>query len=375
MAEPDVIDRRALGRATLARQMLLERADVPVVGAVERLVGLQAQAVYSPYYGLWSRVAGFEPDDLASLLLDRRVVRIAVMRGTVHLVSADDCLVLRPLTQPLYDRDLRTSPQYAADLAGLDLAAVAEAARALVDDAPRTAAELRTLLAERWPRHAPAALAHAARGLLPLVQVPPRAVWGRSGQARLTTAEAWLGRPLAVDPSPGDMVLRYLAAFGPASVADAQVWSGLTRLKDVFEGLRPGLRAFRSEAGVELFDLPDAPRPGPDVPAPVRFLPDFDNLLRSHADRTRVISDQDRKGIATKNGVTPHAVLVDGEFAGTWRVERDGAAARLAVSPVRALAAADRAAVAEEGARLLAFAAADVDAEKHEVDVTHAGVG
>jgi hypothetical protein len=329
---PETLGPRALGRATLARQMLLERAaGVPAAAAVTHLVGLQAQAPFSPYYGLLARLDGFAPDEVGDALVDRRLVRIVLMRGTVHLVTADDALTLRPLVQPIMDRAVATAPEHAAALRSVDQGELVAAARALVEEAPRTNAELVAALAERWPGVEPRSLGFGARCLLPLVQVPPRAVWGRSGQARLTTLDSWVGRPLGPAPSMAAVVERYLGAFGPASVADLQVWCGLTRLRPVVEELRPRLVTFRSEDGVELFDLPDAPRPGPDAEAPVRFLPDFDNLLRSHADRTRVISDADRRRITPRNGVTPHAVLVDGTFAGTWRLARAADAASVAV--------------------------------------------
>jgi hypothetical protein len=364
----EVLGRRALGRATLARQMLLERATgTTAAEAVAHLVGLQAQAPFSPYYGLLARLEGFTPDTVADGLVDRSLVRIVLMRGTVHLVTAEDALVLRPFIQPLMDRAVAMTPQYAEGLRAVAPDELAAAARALVEEAPRTNGELADALAERWPDADRASLAFGARGLLPLVQVPPRAVWGNSAQARLTTLDSWVGRPLAAEPPRASIVERYLGAFGPASVADLQLWCGLTRLREVVDGLRPRLATFRSEAGVELFDLPDAPRPGPDVEAPVRLLPDFDNLLRSHADRTRVISDADRKRITPTNGVTPHAVLVDGEFAGTWRLTQAKGTVGVAVELSSPVTRARRADVAAEAARVAAFTSPDAD---HDVTVT-----
>jgi hypothetical protein len=362
----EVLDRRRLNRALLERQLLLRRWDLPALEAVERLAGMQAQAPNTPYVGLWTRLEGFRPEKLSALLVRRRAVRLAMMRGTVHLVSARDCLALRPLLQPIYERDLRLNKSYAPAIAGLDLRTLAGAARELVDEQPRTNAELGALLQERWPDRDPEALARATRGLLPLVQVPPRGLWGRGGMPTLTTAEAWLGRPLARRPSIERMVLRYLAAFGPATVRDVQAWSGLTRLQEVMDRLRPRLLAFRDEGGGELFDLPKAPRPHPEAPAPVRFLPEYDNLLLSHAERTRVVADEYRARLMTVNGLIVGTVLVDGFVRASWKVHR-APDATLVVTPFRRLSAKDAAAVEREGRALLAFVEGDAEVGSVEI--------
>jgi hypothetical protein len=361
----DVLSLQALNRALLARQLLLRRVPLPdagtradrVIETVEHLVGLQAQAPFPPYYGLWSRLADFRPLDLAELILSRQVVRIALMRGTIHLVSARDCLMLRPLVQPVLDRSLTAI--FGKQIAGVDRIALAAAGRALVEEVPRTFSELGALLSEQWPGHAPNALAQAIRTLVPLVQVPPRAVWGAAGQSAHTSAENWLGRPVDSNPPLEDLVTRYLTAFGPATVRDIQAWSGLTRLREPVERLRPGLRTFRDEQGNELFDLPEAPRPGPDTPAPVRLVAEFDNLVLSHADRTRVISEQNRKRLFTKNGIFPGTVLVNGFALGMWRISRSKGAAALTIEMFEPVGSRDHAAVAREGERLLSFAAPD----------------
>lgn len=351
-----VLSPRALNRALLARQLLLRHSRLTVPDAVEHLVGMQAQAPFSPYFALWSRLEGFRPEALSQLLLDRSVVRMVLMRGTIHLVTGRDALAMRPVVQPVLERGFAHS-QYPRKLAGVDLAEVEAAGRALVEQTPRTPAELGALLEARWPGKDAGALSQALRYRLPLVQVPPRGVWGQSGQTTLTTAEAWLGKPLASEASPEALVLRYLAAFGPASVKDLQVWSGLTRLGEVVERLAPRLRAYRDEHGQELWDVPDAPRPDPETPAPPRFLPDFDNVLLSHADRTRIITDAYRQRITTANGVLPGTVLVDGFVRGIWKLQRERDTATLLIEPFKRLSAEDRAAVAEEGTRLLTFAA------------------
>ena len=363
---PEVLSRRALNRALLSRQLLLDRPDLPedadgrraaVISAIEHLVGLQAQAPFPPYYGLWSRLGGFRPEDLASLITDRSTVRIALMRGTIHLVSARDCLPLRRQLQPVLERGLRGA--FGRQLAGVDPAALAAAGRELVESVPMAFSQLGAALAERWPDHPPAALAQGVRALVPLVQVPPRAVWGRAGQSLHTSAEHWLGlsaRGAAGQPnSLAELVQRYLAAFGPATVRDVAAWSGLTGLRPVLDELRPALVTFRDEQGAELFDLPSAPRPGDAAPAPVRLAAEFDNLLLAHADRSRVVHADDLKRFYTINGIFPGAILVDGFVAGMWRLARTRSTATLAVElfgPTR-----QRDQVAREAERMLAFCA------------------
>ncbi len=361
---------RALNRALLARQMLLERAGRSVADAVRDLYGLQAQAPWSPYTALWSRLAGFDPHDLGAMLTERRAVRIVVMRGTVHLLTTDDALALRALHAGYLARNLRTS-QWQSGLADLDLTEVEAAGRALVEEAPRPFGQLGRLLAERWPDRDPAALSQVARAVVPLVQVPPRAVWGRSGQVTVTSLEHWAGRPLDDAATLDDMVLRYLAVYGPASVMDVQAWSGLTRLREVTDRLGDRVVRFRNDAGRELLDLPDAPRPDPDTPAPVRFLPDFDNVSLSHADRTRLVDDDVRKRLMRANGLLPGTVLVDGRVEAEWSIDRAGDRATIVVTPFRPLTAAERADVEHEAAALLRFLAAV--AGEHDVVVAPHG--
>lgn len=335
--------------------MLLRRWGLSATEAIEHLVGLQAQAPNPPYVGLWTRLEGFRPDDLAGLILDRRAVRVALMRDTVHLVSARDCLALRPLMQPVFERNLYANRAHRAGIEGIDVEALAAAGRALLEERPRSARELGELLRERWPDRDPASLARAIRHLVPLVQVPPRGIWGKSGPAAHATVEAWLGRTLDPDPSPDQMVLRYLGAFGPATVKDVQAWSGLTRLGEVMDRLRPRLRVFRDEQGKELFDLPDAPRPDPDTPAPARFLPEFDNAILSHADRARIIANDYRKVIASRNGVVPATVLVDGFVRGTWKAQRTRKKTTIEIQQFEPLPQENRDALAEEAERLARF--------------------
>ncbi|MFD8419544.1 winged helix DNA-binding domain-containing protein [Streptomyces sp. NPDC059466] len=347
-----VLGPRALNRATLERQHLLRRsAALTATEAVGHLVGLQAQNVKPPYYALAARLEGFRPEDLSTAMADRAVVRIVTLRSTIHTHTAADALSVRPLVQPARDRELNA---FRKGLVGVDLERLAVIARELVEAEPRTMKQLREALLARWPDADPFALSVAARCGLPLVQVTPRGLWGHSGQVALTTAEHWLGRPAEPAPAPDATVLRYLAAFGPASVKDMQTWAGLTRLREAFERLRPRLVTFRDEKGVELFDLPDAPRPDPDTPAPPRFLPEFDNLLLAHADRSRVVP-AGLKGRTWAGNQAYRTLLVDGFLAGLWR--QDGNV--LTVEPFGTLTKGRREEVVGEAERMLRVMSGD----------------
>jgi hypothetical protein len=354
-----IVSRRALNRTLLERQLLLARSAVSATVAIERLVGMQAQEPLDPYVGLWTRLDGFRADDLARLITGRHAVRMGLMRGTVHLVSARDALAMRPVVQQIYERIFASArgdvgvPTFTSRLVGVDIKVLLAAARKLVDESPRTAAELRPLLKKRWPRRDADALAAAAHFLLPLVQVPPRGVWGSSGQARHTTLEAWLGKPLGGDASPDALIERYLRAFGPATVADARNWSRLTGLREVFERLRPRLRTFRDEAGRELFDVPDGVLSDPETPAPPRFLPQYDNVFLGHEDRSRIVGDNFRQTPWIEG--TFGTVLVDGFIAALWKILRKDGTATLLIEPVTTLGRRDQGAVAAEGERLLTF--------------------
>ena len=351
-----VLGALALNRATLARQLLLDRAALAPLDAVRHLVGLQSQVPHNPYTALWSRVAGFRPETLSVALEQRETVRLGVMRGTIHLLTAADSLVLRPATQPVFEGQLWRHRDFSPQLRGVDLDPVIEAGRLTLEE-PRTGTELRAFLAARFPMLDAAALAYACQMRLALVQVPPRGLWRKSAQARWTTAEAWLDRPLEPAPSLEDVVLRYLAAFGPASVADVTTWCRLTRLRAVVERLRSQLVTVRDERGRELFDLPAAPRPDPDTPAPVRFLPEYDNVLLSHDDRSRFVAAPDRAVLGPVWSVGWGSVLHDGLVRAIWRAEADGIVVRHVPLSKKAVAS-----VAAEGRRLARFLglAADV---------------
>jgi Winged helix DNA-binding domain len=365
----EVLGRRALNRALLERQGLLRRQEVPAIDMIEHLVGMQAQEPDDPYVGLWTRLEGFRAEELSDLISARRAVRASLMRATIHLVSADDCLRLRPVVQPVLERDVYPNPTYGRErLAGLDVDALLEAGRELLDEKPRTAAELRALLGARWPERDPAALAYAVRGLLPVVYVPPRGIWGESGRVALSTVETWIGRGVEPHREPDEMVLRYLRAFGPATVSDVRTWSRLTGLRAVVERLRPRLRTYRDEHSRELFDVPDAPLPDPYTSAPVRFLPRFDNALLSHADRVRIVSDEYRKRIIAGGGMgSVGTFLVGGFVRGTWKIEQIRNKATLVIESFEVLPREHRDAVAEEGEQLLRFIAEFESAQTPEV--------
>jgi Winged helix DNA-binding domain len=361
-----VLGRRALNRALLERQMLLRRRRVPVLDAVEHLVAMQAQVPRDPYVALWSRLDRFRPGSLAEPIADHRAVRMTLLRGTLHLVTARDALALRPLMQRVVERTLYGSSPLRTAVDSVDVEALLALFRQLFDERPRTRAELVEAIRARWPDRDATSLGYAMY-LLPTVQVTPRGLWGTSGPSAFTMVEQWLGRSVEAHAKPDEMLLRYLAAFGPATVADAQNWSGLSGLKEVFERLRPSLRTFRDEQGRELFDVPDAPLTNPDTPAPVRFLPEYDNVGLAHADRSRIIAAEVRLWSEVGWG----SVLVDGFGSARWKMDLEDDAAVLRIEPYIKLSRADTASILEEGERLVRFLAAEAD----RYDIRFAPVG
>lgn len=368
----DILTRRQLNRATLARQMLLDRVDTSALDAIRFLVGLQAQEPPDPYIGLWSRLTAFDTAELEKLILDRDVVRLVVQRGTVHAVTADDCLLLRPLAQPILTQQLWSHSDYKGRYDGVDLDHVMEFARDVLAE-PRTTRQLRQAIGEQFPEHDAAALAFACRNLLPFIQVPPRGLWATPGQVVGTTAEAWIGRPVEPNPSVDDVMMRYVAAFGPATVQDAATWSRYTGLREVFDRLRRRLRTFHDEDGREYFDVPDGPLPDEDTPAPVRFLPQFDNLLLSHADRSRFTAGGDYSEIWLNTTGFLGNVLVDGMLVGLWRFDQptravqQGKKSGVLTITTRPLSRRDVTAVEAEARRFIEFVS---PGGRHDVVVT-----
>jgi hypothetical protein len=342
---PDVLSRRALNRALLARQLLLERQELPADDAIGRVAGLQAQAPVPPFVGLWTRLAGFEAEELRRLIDDRRIVRATLMRHTIHLVRAGDYAWLRPTIQPALDANF--GAQTGKRLAGLDIEPFLKAARKEFRKRPLTFAEVKELIRERDPDWDVDAIAYGVRTHLELIGVPGQSRWRFGGRAPFVLGEDWLGRKLA-KPDPREMVRRYLAAFGPATPGDATAWSGVGGMRQVFESMRGELRTFRDEGGRELFDVPDAPLPPEDAEAPIRFLPEYDNTLLGHKDRTRVIADEHRPLVYIGSGLMIGTVLVDGFAAAGWRISDD----RLELEPFRKLTKAEENAIEPEAEAL-----------------------
>jgi hypothetical protein len=356
---PTTLTSRQLNRALLARQHLLDRSAMPPSAMVTHLVALQAQNPQDPYVGLWSRLERFDPAGVSAALERRELVRLGLLRTTLHLVTAEDARRLWPILEPVLGRAWSSGP-FRKDLEGVEMSAVLAAAHGMLGET-RTIAELGRLLAAEFPGRRPTSLAYAARFLLPIVQVPPRGLWGRTGQAAWRHVDAWVeadpstARNGSSDERSGvpDLVMRYLAAFGPATPADVSTWSWLTGIREVFEGLRPRLRVYRDPAGRELFDLPDAPLPHSDTPAPVRFLPEFDNVALSHADRARIMAPE---AVGRLTGFVG-TFLVDGFVAGQWRVARRGDRATLVIDPFVPVGGGERDDLQAEGASLLEFLA------------------
>jgi hypothetical protein len=342
------LSRRELNRTLLARQMLLERQLLSPAEAIEHLVGMQAQEPQAPYVGLWSRIEGFDPHELSGLIANGEALRGALMRCTVHLVTVRDWARLWPLTRPVRQRNFQGSA-FRKQIAGVDVEALLEAGRALLAERPRSRAELGPLLAARWPGFDPVALAHAASLLNPVVQTPPRGLWRQGGQARWAPANGELPGGIEEQAVLDETILRYLAAYGPATVKDIQAWCGLSGLRAHTERLRPQLRSFRDDQGSELLDVPDGILADPGTAAPVRFLAPFDNVQLAHADRSRIIDAGDRDRVYQDRLM--RTFLVDGFVAGTWQIE----GAVLHLRPLHAIRGSERDAVHEEGMRLLAF--------------------
>jgi hypothetical protein len=347
---------RALNRALIDRQFLLRRTDRTPLEVIRRLVAVQAQEPNWAHVGLWSRIEAFTQSQLTALLEDREVVRSALLRSTQHLAAADDFRRLRPVLQPVLDRTAG-SPYFTRNSAGLDPASLVAEGLDLLAGGTLPRKELARRLAERHPGRDGRILAGQVELHTPLVHGAATGAWGSWGNrsaVSVTPAESWLGQPMATAATATaakELVRRYLAAFGPATVKDVQAWCGLTRLGEVVAEMRAELRRYSGPDGRELIDLADAELPDPETPAPVRLLPAFDNALLGHADRTRIISDEDRRWVMPGQARVRPTFLVDGRVHGTWSLD----AGTLRLTPLRPLGVTDRADLEREADRLLRF--------------------
>ena len=355
-----VLSAKAVNRATLARQVLLEREQTSAVDVIGRLAGMQGQEPKHPYVGLWSRITGFEEAELDRAVQDRTVVRATMFRGTLHLVTAADYLRFRTTVSPVLEAGLKVLGDRGA---GLEPDKVVAAAEKLLAKEPLTFTEVRDALQEQFPEVNERALGFCTRMLVPLVMYPADVRWSWTANSRFTPAEEWIGKKLHKRAEPLELVTRYLQAFGPATPADFQTWSGLQKAKPLFDEL--DLATFTDEAGKTLYDVPDGPRPDEDTPAPVRFLPEFDNVLLSHAKRERIIADEHKPHVFTKNLRVKATYLVDGLVAGLWTAEKKRGVATLTVTPFGKLLKKTQAELEREGAALIRFL--EPDAKTHEV--------
>ena len=344
---------RELNRATLARQLLLRRHRVSVTKAIERTAGLQAQWPPSPYLGLWSRLDGFQPEDLVRAIRRRQVVKATLMRTTLHLVTARDYLAYAGIYRASRIRALQRQLEALGDDA--DFTDDGERLAAFAAERPRSRSELLALLGRpklRIEDRMPWLVWYGLSAHAGLVSGPESSVWrSHTAGGTFVPARTWLGAEGASgDAAYAHLARRYLAAFGPASRADVAKWTGTARsgVDRGFAGL--GLRRFCDEHGRELVDLPRAPLPPPETPAPARFLPRFDNLVLSHDDRRRVLADEHRAAVI-QGGEVRATFLVDGFVAGTWSLD-DG---RVQLEPFAPLPRRTRREVEEEAGRLEAF--------------------
>lgn len=348
-----VLSDRALNRATLERQLLLGRRNMPVVKAIEQVLALQAQVPRPPHVGLWTRLEKFERDHLFAPLHARTLVRATTMRGTIHIMTAKDFLAFRGALQPSLSAGWKTVAGKAPTPPIEELMA---AGRKFLGRDGYTFNEIRAHLVKQFPKAHDRIMGYAVRTHVPLVQVPTREDdWGFPADSAFALADGWLKKPVGEGAGAAALILRYLAAFGPATAADIQTWTGMRGIAELLSPIRSKLVTFKDERGRELYDLPKAPRPDEDTDAPVRFLPEYDSVMIAHADRSRIVDDKFRKVLITKNLIVPATFLVDGRIAGTWKLERKKAAATLTLTPLVQLKKAAKAALEEEGERLVKF--------------------
>jgi len=345
------LSRRRLNRTLLHRQHLLARTSATPHEMTRHLVGLQAQENLPPFLSLAARIEDFDPYAVTAGLAERSLVRFLVMRGTVHLLTADDALSLRGWTAPVHEREVRISqsigPARKVDREDF-LAALAE----LLDDEPLPQKAIGLAMAERFPAYPATQLGQLARSVAPLVQVPPRGTWKGSGSVVYQYVDRWVGHPI-VEPDVQEILRRYLRAFGPATAADVTAWSAVTRLGPVLKGM-DDLVTYEDEAGKLLYDVPEGELADEDVPAPVRLLGSYDNVWLSHAARDRVTDPESRNAWMAENGASAHTFFADGWLVGLWRAE-DGRVRVL--QTLRPLTKAEKSELDDEIARVEALLA------------------
>ena len=307
---------RDLNRTLLRRQHLLERTSMPALDMVHHLLGLQAQENLPPYLSLAARIDGFQPRELSDALERKEAVRFLTMRGTVHVLTPHDALTLRAWVQPALDRQT-ASNQNTKEARHLPVEDVVAAAVAILAGGPLPVKQLGERLAEAFPGVPGNALAHIAREHAPMVQVPPRGMWKRSGGVVYQTVDNHLGLASALLDVP-ETVRRYLRAFGPVTPSDMTTWSGVTRLAPVFASMKDELIEVACEDGRKRYDLPDAPYGSEDEHAPVRLLGTYDNIWLSHADRSHVSTPEMRAAWMGVNGGIGNVLFVDGFVGGIW---------------------------------------------------------
>jgi hypothetical protein len=349
-----VLSNRTLNRTLLARQHLLERSSRSAPDMIDHLIGLQAQDVPPPFVALWSRIASFDPEVVSAGLDDRALVRITLMRGTIHLVTARDALRIAPHIQPELEKiPFRKGFNYGA-IFGMDPDNVRARSEALLGDEPISAADLRALVAAEWPDREPGPVLQALLYLLPVLQTPPRGKWKCNNRPTWSRIEPWLGSPLILDYPVEELVLRYLRAFGPASTTDVQAWSKLTGVREAVERLGDRVRTYRDEGGKVLYDVADGELTDPDTVAPVRFLGWYDNALLSHKDRTRIVPP-DLEIPRNSLGGQPATMLLDGYVAGMYDVDTTADTATLRLATARPLSRREVGEVEAEAIALLRF--------------------
>lgn len=357
---------RQLNRIYLDRQLLIQRANISLTEATERIIGWQSQIPNPPYMGLWTRLASFRRDDLTTAMQNRQIVRCAMFRSTLHLITQTDHYSFHRVIEPALVKGLRSF--HGRNIEGLDIPPLVNAIKPFLAESSRSMGEIGKFLQTIEPDRQPEAMNYAIRTYLPLVQIPPSGTWGAGSKATYVTAESWIGRGESADI--GALFLRYLAGYGPASIMDFQTWTGMTKLAPEIESIKSKLRLFVDENGVELYDLPDMPLPDIDAPLPVKFIPEYDNLLIGHADRTRILPEEHRKKVFLSAGRVLSTILVDGFVAGVWKIETTKRHATLQITPFITLTDTQREALISEGERLTRFVADSAE----QIDVTFSQV-